>query len=90
MFGIEEKSPLGPIVEPKPGPTLDIDVAAPEIEVIKSKPVKDKSAAIKKKINIYKYMKDIIEAKNLSLTLLFSYLITKMPLGYIIFFTDFF
>ena len=40
MFGIEEKSPLGPIVEPKPGPTLDIDVAAPEIEVTKSSPVK--------------------------------------------------
>ena len=42
---------------------------------------------MKKKINIYKYMKDIIEAKNLSFTLLFSYLITKMPLGYIIFFS---
>ena len=41
MFGIVEKSPLGPIVEPKPGPTLDIDVAAPEIEVTKSSPVED-------------------------------------------------
>ena len=87
LSGSVEKFPLEPIIEPKPGPTLDIDVAAPEIEVIKSKPVKDKSAVIKKKINIYKYMKDIIEAKNLSFTLLFSYLITKMPLGYIIFFS---
>ena len=46
MFGIEEKSPLGPIVEPKPGPTLDIDVAAPEIEVTKSSPVKDSITAV--------------------------------------------
>ena len=52
MFGIEEKSPLGPIVDPKPGPTLDIDVAAPEIEVTKSKPVKDNIAAKQKKIII--------------------------------------
>ena len=48
MFGIEEKSPLGPIVDPKPGPTLDIDVAAPEIEVTKSSPVKDSITARRK------------------------------------------
>ena len=54
MFGIEEKSPLGPIVEPKPGPTLDIDVAAPEIEVTKSNPVKDSIAARRK--NIIRYI----------------------------------
>jgi hypothetical protein len=42
--------PLGPIIEPNPGPTFEIDVAAPEIEVIKSKPLKDKSAVIKKNI----------------------------------------
>ena len=51
MFGIEEKSPLGPIVEPKPGPTLDIDVAAPEIEVTKSNPLIERSMAMIKKIN---------------------------------------
>jgi hypothetical protein len=45
-----EKFPLGPIVEPNPGPTLEIDVAAPEIEVTKSKPLKDKNAVIKKNI----------------------------------------
>ena len=54
MFGIEEKSPLGPIVEPKPGPTLDIDVAAPEIEVTKSSPVKDSITARRKNRIRYK------------------------------------
>ena len=44
----------GPIVDPNPGPTFDIDVAAPEIAVIKSKPVKDNKAVRKK--NITKYM----------------------------------
>ena len=37
------KFPFGPIVEPKPGPTLEIDVAAPEIDVMKSKPDKLKN-----------------------------------------------
>ncbi len=37
------KFSLGPIVSPRPGPTFDKDVAAPDIDVIKSKPVKDKS-----------------------------------------------
>ena len=46
--GIFVKSPLGPIIEPNPGPTLEIDVAAPEIEVTKSRPLKDKNAVIKK------------------------------------------
>ena len=53
---------MGPIIEPKPGPTFEIEVAAPEIEVIKSKPVKDnKEANIKKDnytyINRYIYIK---------------------------------
>ena len=48
--GSEEKSPLGPIVDPKPGPTLEIDVAAPEIAVTKSRPVKDSSAVKRRKI----------------------------------------
>ena len=46
----EEKLPLGPIISPNPGPTLEIEVAAPEIEVTKSKPLKDKNAVIKKNI----------------------------------------
>ena len=50
ISGKFEKFPLGPIVEPSPGPTFEIDVAAPEIEVIKSSPLKDKDAVIKKNI----------------------------------------
>ena len=41
-----EKLPFGPINSPSPGPTLEIEVAAPEIEVVKSNPLKDKRAAI--------------------------------------------
>ena len=51
-----EKFPFGPIIPPSPGPTFDIDVAAPEIAVIKSNPLIDKSAVIKK-ITIYKNTK---------------------------------
>jgi len=54
ISGSDEKFPLGPITEPKPGPTLDIDVAAPEIEVIKSSPVNESNAVIIKKM--IKYM----------------------------------
>ena len=36
--GKDEKFPLGPIIDPRPGPTFDIEVAAPEIEVTKSSP----------------------------------------------------
>ena len=50
ISGRVEKFPLGPIVEPKPGPTLEIDVAAPEIDVMKSKPDKDNNADSPKKI----------------------------------------
>ena len=39
---------------PKPGPTFEIEVAAPEIEVIKSKPLNDKSAVIIKNIATYR------------------------------------
>ena len=52
--GNEEKFPLGPIIEPKPGPTFEIEVAAPEIAVIKSSPFKDNNADNRK--NIIKYM----------------------------------
>ena len=50
ISGKEEKSPLGPIIGPNPGPTFEIDVAAPEIAVIKSRPVRDNNAASTKKI----------------------------------------
>ena len=49
-----EKLPSGPIIEPRPGPTLEIDVAAPEIDVMKSSPVKESKAVNRKKIIIYK------------------------------------
>ena len=52
MSGKEEKLPLGPIVVPRPGPTLEIEVAAPEIEVIKSNPLSDNKAVIIKNIII--------------------------------------
>ena len=50
ISGKDEKSPFGPIIGPNPGPTLEIDVAAPEIAVIKSRPVKERRAASTKKI----------------------------------------
>ena len=53
MSGKVEKSPFGPIIDPKPGPTFEIDVAAPEIDVTKSKPVKDNIAVKTKKITKY-------------------------------------
>ena len=52
ISGSDEKFPLGPIIFPNPGPTFEIEVAAPEIEVIKSKPVKDNIAVRRKKITI--------------------------------------
>ena len=53
ISGKEEKFPFGPIIDPRPGPTLEIAVAAPEIAVIKSKPVNDNSEVITKKITKY-------------------------------------
>ena len=41
------------MIDPKPGPTLEIEVAAPDIDVIKSKPDKDNNAEITKKITKY-------------------------------------
>ena len=65
MSGNEEKFPFGPIIDPNPGPTLEIEVAAPDIEVIKSRPVNESSAEITKKITKYMYINEIIEAINL-------------------------
>ena len=50
ISGNDEKSPLGPIIGPNPGPTLEIDVAAPEIAVIKSSPESESKAVKIKKI----------------------------------------
>ena len=59
-----EKFPFGPIISPRPGPTLDIEVAAPEIADIKSRPVIDKSIAIIKNRNKYENIKIITEFRN--------------------------
>ena len=53
ISGSVEKFPFGPIIDPSPGPTFEIDVAAPDIEVIKSKPVNESKAVIIKKITKY-------------------------------------
>ena len=74
----EEKFPLGPIISPSPGPTLEIEVAAPEIEVTKSKPVKDNTVAKQKKIIICTYIlkKKLTQScKNYSLQYLLQNLI---------------
>ena len=49
--GIDLKFPLGPIISPSPGPTFDIDVAAPEIADKKSRPVIESNIAVKININ---------------------------------------
>ena len=50
--GKEEKFPDGPIVSPKPGPTLLIAVAAPDIDVSKSRPKTLKTPAVNAKTRI--------------------------------------
>ena len=45
------KLPDGPIISPSPGPTFANAVVAPDIAVIKSKPVNDNNKAIIKNIN---------------------------------------
>ena len=52
-------------MDPNPGPTLEMEVAAPDIAVIKSSPVKDNKADNKKNITKYMYINEIIEAINL-------------------------
>ena len=54
ISGKDEKLLFGPITEPSPGPTFDIEVAAPDKEVTKSSPLNESNVANKK--NIIKYM----------------------------------
>ena len=60
------KFPFGPIISPRPGPTLEIEVAAPEIADKKSRPEIDKSIAIIKKINRKVKIKIMTEFMKLS------------------------
>ena len=53
ISGIDLKFPFGPIISPSPGPTFDIDVAAPEIEDKKSRPVMESNIAIKTNLKIF-------------------------------------
>ena len=53
ISGNVEKFPFGPITDPNPGPTLEIDVAAPDIAVIKSRPLNDSNAVMTKNITKY-------------------------------------
>ena len=53
-------------MSPRPGPTLEIALAAPEIAVKKSSPDIDKSIAIIKKINKKEKMNIITEFMNSS------------------------
>ena len=80
-FGKFEKFPFGPIISPSPGPTFEIAVAAPDIEVVKSKPSRDNRTEIEKKINIYKNKKEIIDDINFSEILFLSYFIMNIPRG---------
>ena len=45
VSGRVEKLPAGPIVSPRPGPTLEMAVIAPDMEVMKSSPVADRPSA---------------------------------------------
>lgn len=40
--GRVEKFPVGPMISPRPGPTFEIDVMAPESAVMKSRPIADR------------------------------------------------
>ena len=62
-----EKLPFGPIIVPKPGPTLEIEVAAAEIDVTKSRPLNDNNAVIKKNIIIYGKLKKLLKMANLKI-----------------------
>ena len=55
-------------MSPKPGPTFDIELAAPEIEVTKSNPLIERSIAIIKNINKkekIKMMTDLIKSSEI-------------------------
>ena len=65
-----EKFPDGPISDPKPGPMLAIAVAAPEIDVMKSRPVIDSATATIPKITVKNTKNDMTELSTSSLTVL--------------------
>ena len=58
---------MGPIIDPITGPTLEMEVAAPDIEVTKSSPVTDNNAVIKKKTDMV--VGNVIGSNVLNITL---------------------
>ena len=75
------KLPLGPIISPRPGPTLEREVAAAEIAVVKSRLLNDSRAVRRKKIKIYKKTKVNTEVKKVSPITSPRYLMGNTPLG---------
>lgn len=49
LSGSDLKVPVGPIVSPRPGPTFEMDVSAPDIAVRKSSPTIDNAIASRAK-----------------------------------------
>jgi hypothetical protein len=72
---------LGPIISPSPGPTLEREVAAAEIAVVKSRLLNDSRAVRRKKIKIYKKTKVNTEVKKVSPITSPRYLMGNTPLG---------
>ena len=58
------------MIDPSPGPTLDIVDAAADIQVKKSSPLKDSNKAEVKKVNIYRKKKLITDSYVVSLIFL--------------------
>ena len=77
-------------MSPRPGPTFEIELAAPDIDVIKSNPLIDKSMAIIKNINKKLKIKIITELIKFSDIFWLLYFVIITLLGEISFFIWFF
>tara|TARA_B100000941_G_C28236856_1_gene414433 strand:- start:2 stop:247 length:246 start_codon:yes stop_codon:yes gene_type:complete len=64
IFDTSPKLPFGPIISPSPGPTFEIDVAAPDIDDKKSRPEIDNKIEIIKNKKRYEKIKIITEFTN--------------------------
>ena len=78
------------MISPRPGPTFEIELAAPEIEVIKSNPLIDRSIARIKKINKNVKINIITEFIKLSDIFWLLYFMSITLFGEIIFLIWFF
>ena len=57
LSGRGAKEPVGPIISPRPGPTLEIEVTAPDMAVKKSSPTKERAIATNENDMAYKNRK---------------------------------